>query len=89
MGGMEKSKFYQYFKILYGYEYSCFMGGGISEDMEFGVGNCMFEFSTIMHIILVLSDKYKVFFCIELISSLLYMCCNFWRWGSNYGFFAD
>ena len=72
MGGMEKSKFYQYFKILYGYEYSCFMGGGISEDMEFGVGNCMFEFITLMHIILVIGDKWVWLLSTELILSLIY-----------------
>ena len=33
-------------------------GGGSSEDMYFGAGNCMFEFSTLMHIIQVLSDKW-------------------------------
>ena len=27
-----------------------FLGGGSSEDMEFGASTCMFEFSTLMHI---------------------------------------
>ena len=36
-----------------------FLVGGSSEDMEFGASNCMFEFSTLMHIMLVLSDKHR------------------------------
>ena len=54
MGGMEKSNIYQYFKILCGLEHTCFLGGGISEDMEFGAGNFLFEFSTLMQIMQVL-----------------------------------
>ena len=30
------------------------MGGGSSEDMEFGAGNCVFGFSNLMHIMRVL-----------------------------------
>ena len=51
MVGIEKSNIYQDSKILYGSVYNSFLGGGSSEDMEFGAGNCMFEFSTMMHII--------------------------------------
>ena len=49
MVGIEKSNIYQYFKVLYGLG-NMFWGGGSSEDMEFGGSNCMFEFSTLMHI---------------------------------------
>ena len=49
MVGIEKSNIYQYFKILYGLVHFSF-GGGSSEDMEFRTGNCMSEFSTMMHI---------------------------------------
>ena len=69
MGGIEKSNIYQYFKILYGLG-MIFLGGGSSEDMEFGASNCMFEFSTLMHIMLVLSDKYVGSLSAELILSL-------------------
>ena len=48
----------QYFKILYGLVKNSFLGGGSSEYMEFGAGNCMFEYSTMMHIVRVLSYKY-------------------------------
>ena len=41
MGGIDKSNTYQYFYILYGLVYNCFLGGGRSEYMEFGAGNCM------------------------------------------------
>ena len=41
--------------------------GGSREDMEFGAGKCMCEFSTMMHIIQVLSDKYVGLLSTELI----------------------
>ena len=58
MLGIEKSNIYQDFKILYELVHNCFLGGSRSEDMEFGAGNGMFEFSTMMHIMRVLTDKY-------------------------------
>ena len=57
--------------------------------MEFGGGNCMFEFSTMMHIMQVLSDKYVGLFIIELILSLLYMCSILLGWGNTYEFLVD
>ena len=42
MVGIEKSNIYQDFKILYELVHNFFLGGGSSEDMEFGAGNCMF-----------------------------------------------
>ena len=72
MGGIEKSNIYLYFKVLYGLG-NIFLGGGSSDDMEFGASNCMFEFSTLVHIMLVLSDKYMGSLSAELILSLIYM----------------
>ena len=90
MGGIEKSNIYQYFKVLYGLGNIC-LGGGSSYDMEFGASNCMFEFSTLMHIMCVRSDKYVGSLIAELILSLIYMCiilCGlvhnyFLGWGSS------
>ena len=50
MLGIEKSNIYQDFKILYELVHNCFLGGIRSEDMEFGAGTGMFEFSTMMYI---------------------------------------
>ena len=58
MVGIEKSNIYQYFKILCGLVNNSFLGGGSSEYMEFGAGNCMCEFITMMHIMLVLMNIY-------------------------------
>ena len=38
--------------------HTCFLGRGISEDMEFGAGNCVFEFSNLIHIMQVRRDKW-------------------------------
>ena len=89
MVGIEKSHIYQNFKILYELVHNSFLGGGSSEDMEFGAGNCMFEFSTMMHIIRVLSDKYVGSLSTELILSLLHMCTIVWGWSNNYEFLVD
>ena len=78
MVGIEKSNIYQDFKILYRLVHNYFWEGVSSEDMEFGAGNCMFEFSTMMHIMRVLGDKYMGSLSTELILSLLYMCSILW-----------
>ena len=57
-----------------------FWGGGSSEDMEFGAGNGMFEFSTMMLIMQFLSNNYVGSLSTELILSLLYMCSILWGW---------
>ena len=57
--------------------------------MEFGAGNCMFEVSTMMHIMRVISDKYVRLLSKELILSLLYMCSILLGWGNNYEFLVD
>ena len=57
--------------------------------MEFGAGNCMFEFSTLMHIMLVLSDKYVGSLSAELILSLVYMCSILCGLVNTYDFLAD
>ena len=58
MGGIEKSNIYQYFNILYGLGHNCFFGGGgSSEYMEFEAGKCVFEFSTLIHIMRVIMEK--------------------------------
>ena len=84
MVGIEKSNIYQYFKILCGLVHNYFLGWGSSEDVEFGAGNCMCEFSTMMHIMQVLSDKYVGLLSTELILYLLYLCSILWRWGNIY-----
>ena len=89
MVGIEKSTVYQDLKILYGLVHNYFLGGGSSEYMEFGASNCMFEFSAIIHIMLVLSDKYVRSLSTELILSLIYMCIILWGWGNNYQFLVD
>ena len=38
-------------KVLYELVNNWVLEGSSSEDMEFGAGNCMFEFSTMMNII--------------------------------------
>ena len=58
MGGIEKSSINQYLKILYGLGQKLWGGVGSSEYMEFGAGNCMFDFVTLVHIVRVLSHKY-------------------------------
>ena len=52
------SKIHQYFKILCGLVQNSFFAGGRSEYIEFGAGNFVCEFSTMMKITRVLSDKY-------------------------------
>ena len=89
MVGIDKINIYQDFKILYGLVHNCFLGGGRSEDMEFKAGNCMFEFSTMMHIIRMLSDKYVGSFITKLVSSLMYMCSILCVWGNTYSFLVD
>ena len=59
--------FIKILKYYMGWYIILFWEGGSSEDMEFGAGNCMFEFSTMMHIIRVLSDKYVGSLSTELI----------------------
>ena len=49
MVGIEKSDIYPFLKYYMGW-YIIIFGGDISEDMEFGADNCIFEFSTMMHI---------------------------------------
>ena len=86
---IEKSNIYQDFNVLYGLVHNSFFGGGSSEDMDFGAGNCMFEFSTMMHNIRVLSDKYVGSLSTQLILSLLHMCSILWGWGNNCEFLVD
>ena len=86
MVGIDKINIYQDFKILYGLVHNCFLGGGRSEDMEFGAGNCMFEFSTMIHIMRVLSDKYVGLLGTEMILFLMYMCSILCGWGNTYSF---
>ena len=52
--------------------------GGSSEDMDFGAVNFMFEFSNLMHIMVVLSDNYVGLLITELILSLIHICSNLW-----------
>ena len=89
MVGIDKSNIYQYFKILYALVHNCFLGGGRNEDMEFGAGNCMFEFITMMHIMQVLSEKYVGLLSTELILSLIYICSILWGWVNTYSFLVD
>ena len=89
MVGIEKSHIYQDFKILYELVHNYFFVEGSSEDIEFGAGNCMFEFSTMMHIIRVLSDKYVGSLSTELILSLLHMCIILWGLVNYYEFMVD
>ena len=56
--GLRRVTFINILKILYGLVNNSFLGGGSSEYMEFGAGNCMFDFVTLVHIVRVLSHKY-------------------------------
>ena len=86
MVGIEKSNTYQDFVILYGLLHNTFLAGGSSKYVEFGSGNCMFDFITIMHIMQVLSENYVGSLSTELILSLLYMCSILWGWDNIYNF---
>ena len=71
MGGIDNNNIDQYFKILYGLRQNVLGGAGSSVDMEFGAGNCMFDFGNLMHIVHGLSHKYVGLSSTEMILFLI------------------
>ena len=55
--GLRRKTFINILKYHMGWDIIVF-GGSSSEDIHFGAGNFMFEFSTLMHIIQGLSEKW-------------------------------